>query len=201
MPFALQDLQLMLLPSIDWCIKSWLIKTDLAVTQLAWTANDPRPRLLINVIQETFAMVPWCETDQVIRAKALEPLSRQPQQSPEVPGQHPVCLNPYCSTMIQLSDPAYLKSYCSTMIQLLDPATATVLGATRPTVPRPGCPRSVLRAKRDLTRGFQENCQSHTERLKHETDSDRRMAIVRCRFAAWMLAPKRCLHSSLRYRW
>jgi hypothetical protein len=44
MPFALQDLQLMLLPSIDWCIKSWLIKTDFAVTQLAWTANDPRPK-------------------------------------------------------------------------------------------------------------------------------------------------------------
>jgi hypothetical protein len=98
-------LQLMLLPSIDWRVKSWLIKTDLAVTRLACAASNPWPSLLINVIQETFALVPWRETDQVILAKALEPLRRQPQQSPEVPGWHPADLNPYCSAMIQLPDP------------------------------------------------------------------------------------------------
>jgi hypothetical protein len=63
-------------------------------------------------------------------------------------------------------------------------------------MPSPGCPLSVLRVKRDLTRGFQKNCQSHMKGLKHKTDSDRRNTIIRGRFAAFMLAPKRCLHSS-----
>jgi hypothetical protein len=54
-------------------------------------------------------------------------------------------------------------------------------------MPSPGCPLSVLRVKRDLTRGFQKNCQNHMKGLKHKTDSDRRNTIIRGRFAAFML--------------
>jgi hypothetical protein len=98
MQFILQD-------STDWCIKPWLIKANLAIAELTSTTGNPRPRLLINIIQKTFALVPRRETDQIVLPKALEPLRRQPQQSPEVPGWHSTNLHPNCSAMVQLPDP------------------------------------------------------------------------------------------------
>jgi len=68
-------MQFILPYSIYRCVKPWLVKADLAIAQLASTTSNPWPSLLINIIQKTFALIPWCETYQVILPKRfLQPL-------------------------------------------------------------------------------------------------------------------------------
>ena len=104
-PFAKQPSCYDYYCSMDRCIKSWLIKTHLTITWLKSTPGDPRPNLLIHIVQKTFPLIPRREADQIILSKALKPLSRKSQKRSEVLWRHSTYLHPRDLCVIKLPYP------------------------------------------------------------------------------------------------
>lgn len=95
--------------SVDGSIKSWLVKANLTITQLECAAGYPRPDFSIDIIQQTFSLVPWCKTYQVILSKTFKSFGRHSQECPEVLWRHLTYFYPYRLCMIQLPNPHALK--------------------------------------------------------------------------------------------